>query len=101
MKAKTFRDAYGVLQRHAQTLREQDQPNIDDLLAIVTESAAAYKVCQDRIAAVEQALDKVLGAAAEPGAAPASRPGRTARSAAPARTAPAGWDAGDEGDVPF
>jgi exodeoxyribonuclease VII small subunit len=72
MKAKTFRDAYGVLQRHAQTLREQDEPNIDDLLAIVTESVAAYQVCQSRIAAVEQALEKALGEAAEISSNPAT-----------------------------
>ena len=103
MKAKTFRDAYGVLQRHAQTLREQDEPNIDDLLAIVTESAAAYKVCQERITAVEQALEKALGAAAESGGSPAAVPERTTRSSQPAGSnAPqTGWDAEDEGDIPF
>ena len=57
----TFKDAYGVLQQHAQTLREQTEPNIDDLLTIVTESVAAYKVCQTRIDAVEKALEKALG----------------------------------------
>ncbi len=72
MKAKTFRDAYGVLQRHAQSLREQGEPNIDDLLAIVTESVAAYQVCQSRIAAVEQALEKALGEAAEISSNPAT-----------------------------
>lgn len=102
MKAKTFRDAYGVLQRHAQTLREQDEPNIDDLLAIVTESAAAYQVCQQRIAAVEQALEKALGAAVGTDAAPDARPEPVARSSAPAASGPqAGWDAEDDGDVPF
>lgn len=40
-----FKDAYGVLQRHAATLRDQREPNIDDLLRIVTESVEAYKVC--------------------------------------------------------
>ena len=101
MKAKTFRDAYGVLQRHAQTLREQDEPNIDDLLAIVTESAAAYQVCQQRIAAVEQALEKALGAASDAVPDPA-RPEPVARSSAPAASGPqAGWDAEDDGDVPF
>lgn len=59
----TFKDAYGVLQQHAQTLREQTEPNIDDLLTIVTESVAAYKVCQTRIDAVEKALEKALGGA--------------------------------------
>jgi exodeoxyribonuclease VII small subunit len=110
MKAKTFRDAYGVLQRHAQTLREQDEPNIDDLLAIVTESVAAYQVCQQRIAAVEQALEKALGAAAAPGAAsspsaesaPAVPAAPAARQApAPASPQPPGWDPEDEGDIPF
>ena len=60
MEARTFREAYGVLQEHAQTLREQKEPNIDDLLAIVTESVAAYKVCKERIDAVEKALQAAL-----------------------------------------
>ncbi len=55
-----FKDAYGTLQRHAQTLREQTEPNIDDLLQIVEESVQAYKTCQSRIDAVEKALDKAL-----------------------------------------
>ncbi len=61
MATKTFKEAYGVLQHHAQTLREQQEPNIDDLLGIVTESVNAYKVCKDRIDAVEKALEKALG----------------------------------------
>lgn len=63
MKAQTFRDAYGVLQQHAETLRNQREPNIDDLLKIVTESVAAYQVCQARIDAVEKALEQALGQA--------------------------------------
>ena len=42
MATDSFKQAYGVLQRHAQTLREQREPNIDDLLTIVTESVQAY-----------------------------------------------------------
>jgi exodeoxyribonuclease VII small subunit len=61
MASETFKQAYGVLQQHAQTLREQREPNIDDLLTIVTESVQAYKVCQQRIEAVEKALEKALG----------------------------------------
>ena len=57
---KTFREAYGVLQGHAETLRNQTEPNIDDLLAIVEESVSAYRVCKERIDAVEQALEKAL-----------------------------------------
>lgn len=63
MEANTFRGAYDVLQKHAQTLREQDEPNIDDLLHIVNESVAAYKVCKQRIDAVEKALEEALSSA--------------------------------------
>lgn len=60
MATKNFKDAYAVLQQHAQTLRNQNEPNIDDLLTIVTESVSAYKICQERIDAVEKALGKAL-----------------------------------------
>lgn len=60
MAIQTFKEAYGVLQLHAQTLRAQQEPNIDDLLSIVTQSVDAYKVCKERIEAVEQALEKAL-----------------------------------------
>ena len=63
MTQKTFKEAYGTLQNHAQALRDQQEPNIDDLLNIVTESVAAYKVCQTRIDAVEKALEKALSSA--------------------------------------
>lgn len=63
MADKTFKQAYGVLQRHAETLRNQQEPNIDDLLTIVTESVDAYKVCQERINAVEKALQVALSGA--------------------------------------
>lgn len=71
MSNKTFKESYGILQLHAQTLRKQTEPNIDDLLSIVEESVAAYKVCQTRIDAVEKALEKALGGAVEPSAAAA------------------------------
>jgi exodeoxyribonuclease VII small subunit len=60
MSEKTFKEAYAVLQRHAETLRDQREPNIDDLLRVVTESVAAYKVCTERIDAVEKALEAAL-----------------------------------------
>ena len=92
MATKTFKEAYGVLQQHAQTLRDQQEPNIDDLLSIVTESVDAYKVCQERIEAVEKALDKALG---ETSATGAEAQAVVARPAAPL----SGDDAGD--DIPF
>lgn len=83
----SFRDAYGVLQQHAEALRTQDEPNIDDLLTIVTESVAAYKVCKQRIDAVEEALKAALdGAGVEP---VSSSPAAAApRAAVPAAAKP-------------
>lgn len=108
MSGETFRENYAILQRHAQTLREQDEPNIDDLLTIVTESVQAYKVCQARIEAVEKALalalegsgvDTGLAQRGEDDAAQASR-ARPTRSAPRRPAAGAGFDDMDD-DVPL
>lgn len=56
----TFKQSWDVLQRNAQALRNQSEPNIDDLLRIVTESVQAYKVCMSRVEAVEKALEEAL-----------------------------------------
>ena len=92
MATKTFKEAYGVLQGHAQTLRDQNEPNIDDLLSIVTESVDAYKVCKERIDAVEKALEKALSDTGAPVK-------EAARSARPTPTAPTDMD--EAGDIPF
>ena len=60
---KTFKEAYAVLQKHAQTLRSQQEPDIDNLTTIVSESLAAHKVCKERIDAVEKALEQSLSTA--------------------------------------
>ncbi|RYF61308.1 MAG: hypothetical protein EOO27_02515 [Comamonadaceae bacterium] len=89
----TFKASYAVLQKHAKTLRQQTEPNIDDLLSIVEESVAAYKVCQTRIDAVEAALEKALNSAQQPGSEPTESP-------QPAKDANA--PGGDpEDDIPF
>ncbi|WPH20796.1 exodeoxyribonuclease VII small subunit [Variovorax paradoxus] len=111
MAQRSFKDAYGVLQKHAETLRDQDEPNIDDLLTIVTESVDAYKVCKERIDAVEAALKTALDGAGvgatTPGNAAAERAGdapatRAPSSGRPGRAAPppAGIESGDD-DIPF
>ena len=89
MSETTFKEAWGVLQKHASTLRTQGEPNIDDLLGIVTESVQAYKVCQSRVEAVERALEEALkDSGADRQAEPA--PGNPARAAQE-----------DEDDLPF
>lgn len=57
---KNFEAAYHILKNNAATLQQQDEPNIDDLMSIVEESISAYKVCQARIDAVQQALDQAF-----------------------------------------
>jgi exodeoxyribonuclease VII small subunit len=37
-----------ILQKHAAALRDQKEPNIDDLLQVLTEFVSAYKVYQAR-----------------------------------------------------
>ena len=51
MVENTFKQAYGVLQKHAEALCNQQEPNADDLLTIVTESVDAYKVCKESLGA--------------------------------------------------
>ena len=62
---KTFKEAYGTcFRRHAQTLRSQQEPDIDNLTTIVTESVEALtRSARRRIDAVEKALEESLGAA--------------------------------------
>jgi exodeoxyribonuclease VII small subunit len=72
LSKRSFRDAYGVLQQHAETLRDQAEPNIDDLLTIVTESVQAYQVCKERIDAVEAALKAALDGAGVGASGPSS-----------------------------
>ncbi|MGN6826417.1 exodeoxyribonuclease VII small subunit [Paucibacter sp. M5-1] len=103
MEEKTFRDAYEVLQRHAETLRNQDEPNIDDLLDIVNESVSAYKVCKQRIDAVEKALEEALVGAGLEGAGRGERGAPPASSETGSRGRPAtarGYDDEDD-DRPF
>lgn len=58
-----FKTAFMTLQNNAQTLQNSQEPNIDALMDVVTESIAAYKICQTRILAVQQALDEAFSEA--------------------------------------
>lgn len=54
---KTFKAAYDILKTNAEQLQQQDEPDIDNLMTTVEESIAAYRICETRINAVQQALD--------------------------------------------
>lgn len=57
---ETFKDAYQILQQNAQKLRSQEDPNIDELIPLVTESVKAFEVCKNRLNAVESVLNEAL-----------------------------------------
>lgn len=54
---KTFKAAYDILKTNAAELQQQEEPDIDHLMTTIEESIAAYRVCETRIHAVQQALD--------------------------------------------
>ena len=58
-----FKDAYQILKTNADRLEQSDALDIDNLVAIVEESLAAYKVCQSRIDAVESSLNSAFAKA--------------------------------------
>ena len=60
-----FNAAYKTLQSNAEKLRRQEDLDIDSLVPIVQESAAAYAICKERIAAVRAALQEHLKTAQE------------------------------------
>jgi len=102
MTETTFKQAYGTLLRHSEALRNQREPNIDDLLTVVTESVDAYKVCKSRIEAVEKALEQALGSAgadAPPASGATAPAGHPQDAAGAAKAADSRIDADD--DVPF
>lgn len=59
----SFKAAYDILQKNAEILRSQREPDLDGLLKLVQESMAAYAVCKEKIESVEKALEATLAAA--------------------------------------
>ena len=53
----SFKQGYELLKKNAEKLESQEEPDIDNLMAIVEESMSAYKACKSRIDAVQQALN--------------------------------------------
>jgi exodeoxyribonuclease VII small subunit len=95
-EGKSFREAYATLQKHAQTLRSQQEPDIDNLTTIVSESVEAYKVCKHRIDAVEKALEQALGTAQIE-----SEADESSQPPAGGSGSPRGGSAGRDDEIPF
>ncbi|MCB1919774.1 MAG: hypothetical protein KDJ28_07335 [Candidatus Competibacteraceae bacterium] len=110
LNPESFNDAFQVLQRNAETLRRQTEPDIDRLVPLVEESLQAYAICKQRLEAVRQALEAQLGpeaaqddAAAIPFPSDEATPRTPTLPAvsptAPDGSAPGGADFDD--DIPF
>lgn len=55
MSQTPFKDAYAILKRNADRL-EHEELDVDGLMDVVEESIQAYKTCQTRLNAIENAL---------------------------------------------
>lgn len=51
-----FADAYHTLKSNAELLENEQEIDIDNLMAVVESSIHAYKICQARIDAIEATL---------------------------------------------
>jgi len=52
----SYKDAFALLKQNAERLRRDEDIDIDDLVPIVEQSSAAYRVVKERIDAAKQAL---------------------------------------------
>lgn len=60
MAEQNFKENYAILKNIAETLRSQQEPDIDALVPLVDQATQAYKACQARIDAVNAALEERL-----------------------------------------
>lgn len=54
----TFKESYAILKKVAETLRTQQEPDIDALVPMVDSAMAAYSICKQRIEAAKQAFSQ-------------------------------------------
>lgn len=58
--ADNFSHSYDTLKKIAESLRNQREPNVDELIPMLEEATKAYKICQSRLEAVQLALKNYL-----------------------------------------
>ena len=59
-KTESFNQNYEILKNIAEKLRNQREPNIDELIPMIEQATRAYKICQERLEAVKIALQEYL-----------------------------------------
>jgi exodeoxyribonuclease VII small subunit len=60
LEKEQFTKNYGKLKEISEHLRTQKEVNIDELIPMVEQATAAYKVCQERLNTVKEALEKYM-----------------------------------------
>ena len=58
--AQNFTHSYDTLKTIAETLRNQREPNVDELIPMLEEATKAYKICKSRLESVQLALQEYL-----------------------------------------
>ncbi len=57
---ENFTKSYETLKNIAETLRNQREPNVDELIPMLEEATKAYKICKSRLESVQLALKEYL-----------------------------------------
>lgn len=58
--AENFSHSYDKLKTIAETLRNQREANVDELIPMLEEATKAYKICKGRLESVQLALKEYL-----------------------------------------
>lgn len=87
LNAKSFNSNYKILKDTADWLSSQKEPDIDQLVPRVEVAMQAYRICKERLDAVEQTLGQYLGESGDP--------------VSDGRPASAGSNGDDDDDIAF
>ncbi|MGZ5029315.1 MAG: exodeoxyribonuclease VII small subunit [Methylobacter sp.] len=60
--ADSFNEQYAILKQVAETLRTQQEPDLDALIPLVDKGINAYHACKNRIEAVKKAFEEKMPA---------------------------------------
>lgn len=55
-ETESFNESYSILKEISDKLRNQSEPNIDELIPLLQKATTAYSVCKNRLESVKLAL---------------------------------------------
>src|SRR4051794_1755778 len=98
LDSKSFNKNYTVLKETADWLSRQDEPDIDQLVPRVEKAMRAYRICKDRLEAVQETLGQYLRDGRTNGENAGTSAGGDGRTA---RIKPSADGDGENEDLPF